>query len=223
MTETDDEITEQQVADAQAEHADTEPAADQDTDPDGEPEPEPEPEQDTGIESSAHIEAIGKKLDNLNKYVARKMGEILGDDAQLFELCEICTFSQTPGWRPSGPLPSEVVTAVMHALGRHATSDYKPDTHSKACDDCGGLGSVATGSQVPGQDKLPCVECKGLGWLATDAERGGFSGASLNGPQPATPAETAGPQPDPSEYDTLTVAEMKARGGVVIPPYVQAA
>lgn len=175
-------------------------------------------------DSEADMEAIGKKLDGLQKHVARRMGEILGDEAQHFEECEVCSFFNTPGWRFSGPYPPEVEVAVRTVLGMRAPDDYRPDGYSRQCDKCNGLGECVTGSKVLGQEALPCIDCAAKGWIAVGDERKQIAMFTPNGPQPTAvaPTPTFEPQPDPSEYDGLTVAEAKARGGMFIPPYVNA-
>jgi hypothetical protein len=167
-----------------------------------EPAEEPAEEQQQAEESQARIERVHAQLEKLNKHTAKRLGEILGDDAPFFETCEICSFSNTPGMRPSGPLPPEVQAAVYAALGQASPSDYQTDSHATACPECNGFGEVATGSKVQGQDRLPCVACTGLGWVPTDESAGG------NAPQ-ATP---------PAELDPRAV-ELQREGFVVIAPY----
>lgn len=221
MPEADEPITEEQVADANDDDAQPEspehPFDDEIAERDEEAAQAPEPD-----ESSARMEEIGKKLDALVKHGARRMGEIMGDDAQFYRQCLCVECFNTPGWLPPIDPTPDAQAFMYHWLGQHAPGDYQDDQHSKACEFCNGLGQVATGSKVAGQDYLPCAECKGLGWVATDSTRGGNILTTANGPQTATAAETVTPPVDPSEFDNLTVRELKARGGVVIPPFVPA-
>src|SRR4051812_36218629 len=71
------------------------------------PDEQPDEGQQGLEESQARIEGINGQLEKLKKHVAKRLGEILGDDAPYFEDCEICSFSKTPGMRPMGPLPAE--------------------------------------------------------------------------------------------------------------------
>lgn len=194
-----------------------------------EPDEQPEPEQDddepeASTEQPVHesstefqMEEIGKKLDGLNKHVAKRLGEILGDDATLFEVCEVCSATNTPGYRLSGPYPPEVEAAVRHVMGQHSPTDYSPDSYSRKCDKCNGLGATASGSLVPGQDTLPCFDCKARGWVPVGTERSGLSVVPPSGGDGG--GEQAPPfVPAPVESDTPEVAALKAQGYVIIAP-----
>lgn len=212
-----------------------EPQAPQEPAPEPEPTPEPEPEPTEPQEppqepqeppavpeSEARIEQISGQLEKLNKHVAKRLGEILGDDAPFFETCEICSFSNTPGMRPSGPLPAEVQGAVYQALGQASPDEYVEDTHSQVCSECNGFGEVATGSKVGGQAHLSCVNCTGLGWVPTDDARRSRYGTAPNGVQPQALESAGGNAPQatpPAELDPR-VRELQAEGYAVIPPYV---
>lgn len=182
-----------------------------------EPEPEPDPEQQ---ESQARMEDVGKKLDGLTKHVAKRMGEILGEDATLYQPCPCCTNFQTPGWVPPIDPPADVRAEIAHYMGQFAETDYKPDNYSRVCDECGGLGETLTGSKVPNQGTLTCIPCKGRGWVPVGAERGGAgpipdmptNGDALHSPEGELLTPAVSPQ------DSEEVAALKARGYVVISP-----
>lgn len=198
--------------------------------PEHEHEPEPEPEQDAEaapdaeeLSSFARAEEVGKKLDTVQKYVARKMGDILGDDAQLFEECEVCSFSNTPGWRPKGPYPPEVIEAVLTVLGQRSSSEFLTDQHSRTCRECDGLGQVASGSRVAGWELLTCHNCGGKGWEPTDDKRGGAALTVANGGAALEvapmPADRIGPAPENLSPEAQAA---KDQGYIVIAPAVHA-
>lgn len=207
-----------------------EPAPTQEPTPEPEPdvplpEPEPEPEAEPQEPSSfARMEEIGRKLDGLQKHVAKRLGEILGDDVALFEECEVCSYSNTPGWRPRGPYPVEVANTVMAVLGRADEAEYKADEHSQTCAECGGYGQVASGSKVQGQDLLPCVRCDSRGWTPTDEKRQSPWQLAANGaaPPPSPVADLAPAAPELSPEDAAEVAALKEKGYTVIAPFVPA-
>lgn len=179
---------------------------------------EPEPVDD----SYALSEEIGKKLDGLQKHVAKRLGEILGDQVQVLEECEVCSFTNTPGWRAKGPYPDPVEQAVRMVLGMRGPADYKPDNYSHVCEACVGLGETVTGSKVLGQETLPCIDCKARGWVPVGPERAGPTYGSGNGQTPAfgpSPIDAAAILP-PGEPDPPEVDALKALGYTVIRPFV---
>ncbi len=210
------------------EHAELEPDADVETPADepeqdgdeDEDEDDEEPEQtQQAPESSAVIEEIGKKLDQLNKHVAKRMGDILGEDAQLYRPCMCSELFQTPGWLPPIDPPPDAQAFMHHWMGEHAISDFKPDNFSRVCDVCGGLGMTATGSQVQGQQTLPCIPCKSLGWVPVGPEREG-PGAYTPPTAPQTNGVTATPPIQPVQAaDTPEIAALKQAGYTVIAPF----
>jgi len=204
-------------------------AAEMGDDPaDGEPEQEsdetatvpPDDAPALAEDSAARIEEVGKKLDLLGKHVAKRMSEILGEDAQLFEQCEGCYYWNVPGWRMKGPAPQEVADHLRVWLGDHAEADYLKDNYSRVCDACNGLGLTLTGSKVPGQDKLICIPCNGNGWIAVGDERNPYALRATNGATFDTPQHGAlSPvAPLPGEPEPPEVAALKARGYMVIAP-----
>jgi hypothetical protein len=222
MTETDDEITAEQVADAQSEH---EPAGDRDDEHDDEQDDEHEHaelEPDAEIESSARIEEIGKKLDQLGKHVARRMGDILGEDAQLYRPCMCGELFQTPGWLPPIDPTPDAQAFMYHWMGQRSPSDLISDPYSKPCETCKGEGALASWSRKADAAPLPCPDCESKGWIATSPKRGAVGGALPNGPLPAQPGESISPAPPLVASDTPEAAALRAAGWVVLPPPVLA-
>lgn len=220
MSEPEPQTTDPEAEPAVAPVPDPEP--DEGTEPEGEPaepqEPPQEPEQEP--DSQAVMEEIGKKLDALTKTVATRISSILGDAALDFEVCDLCSYWNTPGWRHSGHLPEDLRAQMAYLIGQRAPSDLKPDPHSKPCDTCDGEGFVDTRSKVSGQEALPCVECNGMGWLPTDEARRRALLPLANGPaQPSgfpSPADQA-MHPEPVA-EPPSVAELRQQGYLVVAP-----
>lgn len=193
------------------------------TAPTDEPDEDEQPpeQQEQQADTEALSEATGKKLDALQKHVARKMGDILGEDVTLFEVCEVCSYTNTPGWRLSGPYPPEVEAAVRGVLGMHGLSEYKTDTYSRVCDVCDGLGRTSTGSRVQGQETQVCVDCKSRGWLAVGPERGGAPLVVSQGDQITNEAngQTLDVIEVQAQLDTPEMAALRADGWVLVPPF----
>ncbi len=218
--EAEQELTEEQVAEIDAEDGDV-----REQDDAGELEPDAlAPPEDLGAESGAAMEKMGKSLDALQRHVARRIGEILGDDAGEWEECEICNYWNTPGWRHKGPLPSEVEDVVRVALGGHGLTEYLEDEYSRACEKCNGIGFVLTGSKAAGQETLQCLICKGMGWVAVGDERRTGAFATPNGSQASQPAPLAQQQPAVAETPELAAARelLQGAGWMAFPPIVAA-
>lgn len=200
--------------------------------PEPEPEPTPEPpEEPQGPEGPAEapegqpetlalLEERGKSFDKLSKHVAKRTGEILGEDATMAIECPLCSYYGMPGWVPTVAPPEELQSALLHYAGLRAPSDYSKDAYSSTCSKCNGLGEVLTGSQVMGQERLPCYDCQGKGWLAVGPERQAAFGARPNGalastPQPSAADQAMSPSPvaEPPE-----VARLRADGYLVVAP-----
>jgi hypothetical protein len=179
-------------------------------------EPPPEPEQFT--------EEIGEKraksLELLKKHNSKRLGEIFGDDAVGLVECPVCTYWNLPGWIPPVELPDDVRATMLHMLGQHAATDYRPDSYSRECDTCGGLGETRSGSKKPGYELVVCIPCGGKGWIAVGPERGGALRAVPNGAAAPAPLAAA---PEPVQYapqpeKTAEVLALEGAGYVVIPP-----
>lgn len=198
---------------------DGEDEADEDEATEEEAAPEAGPVEDDAL---ARVQAIDKKLDGVRKYVARKMGEILGEDAQYYVEDPISRWSGIPGWMPPMDVPPDVAAELYHLLGQHAPSDYQADTHSQACEACNGFGEVATGSKLIGQDKLPCIECAGNGWVPTDDKRRTSAPVAANGLTPSypPPSPLGSSVPDTPAEEDPEVIRLRQLGYAVIPPMV---
>lgn len=154
-----------------------------------------------------------KKLDQLAGHVAKRYGEILGDDLDGFVPCALCS-----PWFPGIRLPVmpdyETVSAVKVAIGEDPDPPLMQDRHSIECSDCGGLGKVLTGSKVSTQKSAQCLSCGGTGWQPTDNKRQAGSVVAPSAPpyQPV-PGEVLANGDEPPE-----VAKLKELGFIVVPP-----
>jgi type IV secretory pathway VirB10-like protein len=181
------------------------------------PQPEAEPNEP---ESSAELARRDKALDGLNKHVAKRLTEILGDDATAYTPCEICTAFGTPGWRPGGDLPAEVKVIVSHALGVQTADDLEQAEDTARCGACGGRGYVRTGSLVPDFESAMCLSCQGRGWVATDERRRVLIGGEPNGAHSGTNAQNVTITRDYNEAipEPPEAAQLRAAGYVVMAP-----
>jgi hypothetical protein len=181
------------------------------------PQPEGEPAEP---ESSAELARRDKALDGLNKHVAKRLTDILGEDATAYQPCEICTAFGTPGWRPGGDLPAEVKVIVSHALGVQTADDLEQAEDTARCTACGGRGYVRTGSLVPDFESAMCLSCQGRGWVATDERRRVLIGQAPNGATAQTlePAYPATRDYNDAIPEPPAAAELRAAGYVVMAP-----
>ena len=218
-----DDDLETQIAEAMGDdEPDTpaEPDAEPDVEPDAEPEPEPAPEPEPdGAEQV--IAKLDKYADRARKYLAKNMSEVLEEAANDYVECPFCNYYNTPGFLHASPCPPELLGTVYEWTNTTAPDEYLPDSASRVCDMCNGLGEVRTGSKVRGQEVLPCIDCTGKGWIAVGPER---SGGLMSIPNGATIA--AVPPADTSEHAILASQNLtpeaeaaRAQGFTVIPPF----
>lgn len=210
------------IEDAIAAEMTPEPEPDAEPDAYDAPEPEPEPEPDTTPDTEAVLEERGKKFDLLTKHVAKRTGEILGDDATLVTECPFCSYYNMPGFVPMIDHPPDLQAHVLAAFGQHVATDYAKDSYARACDKCNGLGETLSGSRVVGLDKLPCYDCQGRGWVAVGDERKSLEDRLRNGSTPAPYVAVPGELPllPPDEDEPDFVHQARAAGYVAFKPYV---
>lgn len=196
----------------------------------GEAQPEPFERIRAAVDSETEEEEEATAVDNetaraiarVRKYVEKNKDEILGDMAENWAECLVCTYWQIPGYMPMEPAPPEVHASLLGWLGQRPEEEYMPDNFSRQCESCKGLGETSTGSKVFGQEKLSCVPCKGMGWIAVGPERqGGYVGQPANGGTAQyDPLPSGTPALQPAPDDSPEIAALKAAGYLVIPPYV---
>lgn len=165
--------------------------------------PQPKSEKD--------MEKVFKALDNEAMRHAKRVGDILEEDAQDLIPCELCA-KLLPGFR--WPVVDEDQrAAVMLAIGFEPKPDLEPDKHAHACPDCHGHGKVATGSKVQGQDALPCLTCGGNGWMG---ERRQMTTRPAAAPV-AAPPWNGPPELAPSDPEREALQKLaKEQGGFIV-------
>jgi hypothetical protein len=128
----------------------------------------PTPEQ---ADTEARMDQVTRGLDKAQRAYGRAVGKVLEDDAMGLVPCPLCA-DHFPGLLTPAPPSAETVQAVRPLIGLPDFSTYRPDTHARACDACGGLGKTLTGSKVPEYATIVCHECAGRGFRsALDAHQ----------------------------------------------------
>ncbi len=165
--------------------------------------------------------AIDKIFDSLDREAgrhAKRLGEIMGDDATDLLLCPTCGpvegMPHLPGFVLNVGFPPEVETRMRDALGLTQTGELLEAKHVRPCEDCAAWGIVKTGSHVPNQDVVMCPTCQQKGYVLVGAPPPPLSIVAANGVEGT--ASTATPHaigPEPPE-----AAALRARGYAVIPP-----
>jgi hypothetical protein len=113
-----------------------------------------------------NMEASLRKLDNEAERHAKRIREIMGEDADALVQCELCP-PNFGGWRFDGSPTEEVTKRVRVAIGLPDVSNFAMSATEKPCDDCRGLGKVRTGSLVPGRETVTCDACAGKGYVGS--------------------------------------------------------
>jgi len=200
------------------------------TEPAPEPEPEPEaPEEEPDIELAAAGElelelarnARKVSLQKLQAHVAKRLGEILGDEAPAYAACPLCTPFETVGWIPPVELHPEHAAMVYAVLNIRPPLELVDDPHSIECDECAGAGANRMPTRVLEQERAVCVKCQGRGWLAKDNARR-VAGASLfNGPTAdvTPPLESSSFVPDVAPEQLEEIQRLRDLGYAVVPPF----
>ena len=186
-----------------------------------EPVEAPEEPVSNGQPQAKSEKEIEKGLQALEKEAqrhAKRIGEIMEEDAQHLVRCELCQ-PLIPGFRwPQ--VPDDQRAAVMLAIGFEPKRQLQPDKRAHACPECAGEGLVDTGSKVQGQDALACIDCGGCGWVGA---RRDAQVRALNSPMPM---ETVNGPPGEAPLDPdreAARAAAQAAGFMVIDTQVPAA
>lgn len=163
--------------------------------------------------SERDIERVNRQLEGEAHRHAKRVLDIMGDDAEVLVVCPLC-LPLIPGFRYPQPPVAEQLAAVKAAIGEPVDPPLSPDTYSNVCSKCDGWGAVSTGSKVVGRNKVTCLDCEGLGYVATDTRRQGGALTAGNGVTPVHQYD----QPMPAVSDPPEVAKLKELGYVVVPP-----
>jgi hypothetical protein len=113
--------------------------------------------------------AVNKAIPKLEAEAARhakRIIEIMGDDAAGLCVCELC-LPAIPGYRWDGAPDAATTEAVRIAIGLPDLSNFRPSATEAVCDDCSGLGKVRTGSHVAKYETATCDACQGKGYRHT--------------------------------------------------------
>lgn len=217
MAEADDEL------DTNIEPGDGD-GIDGDEEGDGEPTDEGEPvdaEADGGEDvepaqpprDDREVEKLRKKMDAEDERHARRITEILGEDAIHLVQCPMCMHFASGWFFPPNtfPLPEENVAAAKVLLGVPNMEAYKTHPGFKQCEECDGLGEVLTGSKRQGYQLSTCPGCAAKGWKG-----------SVIAPQNGTPPDEDVPvMTGPTTFeadDAPEIQALRARGFLVVPP-----
>ncbi len=191
---------------------------DGDRDGDGEHEHEQSAESAQPAFDQKAIDKIFDSLDREAGRHAKRLGEIMGDDATDLLLCPTCGpvegMPHLPGFVLNVGFPPEVETRMRDALGLTQTGELLEAKHVRPCDDCAAWGIVKTGSHVPNQDVVMCPTCQQKGYVLVGAPAPLFevTTTGTNGTDVTfTPPHAIGPEPPEA-------AALRARGYAVIPP-----
>ncbi len=139
----------------------------------GEPEPEPQASGAVGAVGEKEIEKMLKRVDSANTTYAKRLADILGEEAGVLETCPRCAapffgFIWPPAMRP---VSDDVKTAVLLSVGEEPELVTKADPYSRRCDICDGAGRVLTGSKITRERQIRCLRCDGRGWIPVGDER----------------------------------------------------
>jgi hypothetical protein len=180
-------------------------------------EDETQPEASAAIDQKV-IDRVFAQLDNEAARHAKRLGEIMDEEAQKLKLCPTCGpvdgMPHLVGFVLDGPLHPEAVARMRTALGLNDETNVKPDPYSHRCATCDGWGVVQTGSHVPNLEVRSCDDCSGQGFVLLNAPKEPAPFVPMNGTETAAPiAPPAALGPEPPE-----AASLRARGWSVIPP-----
>jgi hypothetical protein len=180
-------------------------------------EDETEPEASAAIDQKV-IDRFFAQLEGEGRRHAKRIGEVMGEEAQSLGLCPTCApidgMPQLAGFVLDGPLHPEAVARMRTALGLNDETNVKPDPYSHRCATCDGWGVVQTGSHVPNLEVRSCDDCQGQGFVLLNAPKPEAPFVPTNGTETAAPiAPPAALGPEPPE-----AASLRARGWSVIPP-----
>jgi len=172
--------------------------------------------------SDKEMEKVFRDLDRLRKDTAKRVGNILGDEAVNLIECPLCA-AVAPGylWSPDvASLHEEQVAAIRLLLNMPVATDYKQAEDFMPCPKCDGNGRVRTGSRVQNYEIAECPRCFAKGYIpspvALHLANGGHGeeqDASLSGP---TIYGHELPTVDPQTESVIQ--SLKDRGYMVVEP-----
>jgi rubrerythrin len=121
------------------------------------------------VNAEKAIEARYGKLAKENDRHAKRVGEIMDEDATDLIPCPVC-MDGIAGWvyPPDVAEPSEEqVSRIRQFAGLPDYTNFQDVGWANECPECRGFGKVKTGSKVPGAETTGCLNCNERGWLNT--------------------------------------------------------
>lgn len=199
--ETEADLAAEQEAEERTDATIEEEATLQDGELSSEPEPAPQP---PAADSRKLAEKAAKRIETANAAHARKLGEILGEEANDLVPCPRCTHESLPFGGIAGfvidspmiPIDPAMKAMVLASVGEAPAVATKPDPYARQCDTCEGAGATLSGSRTNRDRTLTCHDCEGRGWIAVGDERRSGARAVLTPPSPNGPTEVAEQPPD---------------------------
>lgn len=154
------------------------------------------------------------KIDRENERHAKRVGEIMEEEATALIPCPIC-MDAFHGWifdPAHAPLTPEQRDRMLQLLGMNDWEELPQASWAQECATCRGHGRVKTGSKREGRETTGCLDCGESGWI----NRRAAQVAVENGHHADVPAATGptvyGTEPDPR------VQALREDGYTVIPP-----
>lgn len=207
---------------------DTEPQEPvQEPEPVEEPEPiegpdetAPAPEETPGTPPEAmtekEYEKRSQRLDAENARHAKKVGDIMEEDATHLIGCPVC-MDGIAGWifpPEVQELAPEAIARIRQVIGLPDYTNFQDAPDARQCPDCAGKGKGKTGSAVPGRETKDCRLCNGQGWVPVAVTTNGHVEHSVAVPEITGPTVYGAGDPDDR------VRALREEGFTVIPPMV---
>lgn len=170
--------------------------------------------QEYAIQSERDLQQRHKRLDAEKQRHAKRLGEIMGGDAEDLIPCPVCMdgidgYVFAPDVQQ---LPDDAILRLRQLIGLSGLEGLLPATFAERCPDCDGQGEVKTGSRVAGFETATCERCNKSGWVRKGQPlRNGH--VDLPAPGEPEPIITG-----PTVYEDPEIQHLRERGFTVIPP-----
>ena len=164
--------------------------------------------------SEKDIEKRYQKLAAEKVRHAKRVGEIMDEDATDLIPCPVC-MDGIDGWiypPDVQPLNEESISRIRQVIGLPDYTNFRHVGWAVECPTCGGLGKVITGSKVPGREVTGCTDCNEAGWI----NRSGIP--QTNGHHADEPMPVTGPTVLGTNEPDSRIAGLLSEGYTVIPP-----
>ena len=151
------------------------------------------------------LEKMHKRVATASATYAKKITEILGEEAGLLELCPRCVAGGFPGFifpPVMAPVDDETKAAVLVSIGETPSEATETDKYARQCDSCKGAGVTLSGSRRTRDRLLSCHDCKGRGWIPVGPERQGEQTRMVETTSANGTEEAIEPQPEVDLWGT---------------------